>query len=421
MLIPMIVLAIAIVMIAVELRTPGRRWPTVAGWWTRAALLNTVQVGVVLLAGATWDRWLPDMRSWSADSLGTTGGAALGYVAITFVYYWWHRARHAIHPLWRIFHQVHHSPQRIEILTAFYKHPAEIAVNGVLTSIVLYPLCGLGPEAAVHAVLLTGLAELFYHWNVSTPRWVGYFLQRPESHCVHHQEGHHRQNYSDLPVWDMLFGTFHNPASWQGRCGFGTDEHELAAMLLGADVAAQESTSESWGDRRYAGTAVFLLGLGLAAMTGDGLQRAGLGRIGAGVAAVSTATGASPAPRVFTAVDGLETYSTRFVLEWTDTSGRPRELEITPERYRRLRGPYNRRNVYGAAMAYGPLLARDERSRGMLEEVARYALCGDAPLLTELGVDRRTVDGAVTVRLHPINESSLRDRLPLRLEGGCHA
>ena len=46
-------------------------------------------------------------------------GALLGYLTITFVYYWWHRARHE-HPwLWRYLHQIHHSPARLEIVTSF--------------------------------------------------------------------------------------------------------------------------------------------------------------------------------------------------------------------------------------------------------------------------------------------------------------
>jgi sterol desaturase/sphingolipid hydroxylase (fatty acid hydroxylase superfamily) len=86
------------------------------------------------------------------------------------------------------------------------------------------------------AVLLTGIAELFYHWNVSTPHWLGYIFQRPESHCIHHQEGLHSYNYADLPLWDMLFGTFRNPKDWQARCGFGSLEYQLAKMLVGVDV-----------------------------------------------------------------------------------------------------------------------------------------------------------------------------------------
>ena len=178
--------------------------------------------------------------------LGRTGGAIAGYLVITFVYYWWHRARHEIPILWRTFHQVHHSPQRIEIVTSFYKHPVEIAVNGVLSSAILYLLVGVGPTAGAYAVLLTGLAELFYHWNVSTPYWLGFLIQRPESHCVHHQEGLHRYNYADLPLWDMMFGTFRNPRRWEARCGFGAGEHRWPEMLRGVDIhVAADAQHES--------------------------------------------------------------------------------------------------------------------------------------------------------------------------------
>ena len=237
--VPLIVLGIAIVMMGCEAAVPGRRWPKVAGWWIRALAMNAVQVGSVLLAGIAWDPWLRDHRPWSADALGVAGGATAGYFAITFIYYWWHRARHASPFLWRWFHQLHHSPQRIEVVTSFYKHPFEIVANGILSSAILYALVGVGPEAASHAVLVTGLAELFYHWNVRTPYWLGFIVQRPESHCVHHQDGVHAFNYADLPLWDILFGTFRNPKAWDAKCGFGDEaEGRVGAMLAGRDVSA---------------------------------------------------------------------------------------------------------------------------------------------------------------------------------------
>jgi sterol desaturase/sphingolipid hydroxylase (fatty acid hydroxylase superfamily) len=237
MVVPLVVLVIALVMIAVEATRPGRSWPKVAGWWVRAVCLNAVQVGMVFLAGSLWDGWMVRHRLWSADRLGVVGGAVVGYVVITFVYYWWHRGRHASNFLWRWIHQVHHSPQRIEVITSFYKHPIELFVNSVLSSAILYLLVGVGREAASWAILLTGLAELFYHWNVSTPHWLGYIVQRPESHCIHHEEGLHSFNYADLPLWDMLFGTFRNPTDWSARCGFGPErERRLGEMLLGMDV-----------------------------------------------------------------------------------------------------------------------------------------------------------------------------------------
>ena len=234
--IPAIVLVTAAVMIAVEAAHPGRRWPHVTGWWVRAILLNAAQVAVVFVGGWLWEGWMRAHLPWSADALGTSCWAIVGYLAITFIYYWWHRWRHEVPFLWRWFHQVHHSPQRIEVVTSFYKHPFELIANSILSGAILYLLVGLSPTPAAYAVLLTGLAELFYHWNVPTPYWLGYIVQRPESHCVHHQEHLHTYNFADLPLWDMLFGTFKNPKQFVARCGFGEDELKLKEMLLGADV-----------------------------------------------------------------------------------------------------------------------------------------------------------------------------------------
>ncbi len=236
--VPLVVASTGMAMLAVEWLAGARRWPSVRGWWLRAVALNAFQAASAYAAGVAYDGWMLEHRLWSADALGVFGGALVGYLVITFVYYWWHRARHEVPFLWRWFHQVHHSPQRIEVITSFYKHPFEILVNGVLSSALLYLVVGVGAPAATLAILLTGIAEFFYHWNVSTPYWLGYLIQRPESHCIHHQEGVHRFNFADLPLWDMLFGTFRNPRRWEARCGFGEDEHRLGEMLRGMDLGA---------------------------------------------------------------------------------------------------------------------------------------------------------------------------------------
>jgi len=242
----LVVLSFAAVMIVIENVVTGRNWPRVKGWWWRAILLNAVQVGAVWLAGVGWNGWMVRHRPWSADHLGVLGGGLLGYFAITFIYYWWHRWRHESGFLWRWIHQVHHSPQRIEVITSFYKHPFEILINSILSSAILYFGVGLNSEAASLAVLLSGLAELVYHWNVRTPHWLGYIFQRPESHCVHHQEGVHSFNYSDLPLWDMLFGTLRNPREWDARCGFGEQgEIRLPEMLIGVDIHKTRPAGEA--------------------------------------------------------------------------------------------------------------------------------------------------------------------------------
>lgn len=221
-----------------ERAMPGWPLPRVRTWPLRVLLVNAVQLGVVLLAGLTWERWL---SSWSVFELSQhvtpAVGGLIAYFIATFVFYWWHRLRHEHTLLWRGFHQIHHSPQRLEVITSFYKHPGEMVVNSIMGSVLVYTLLGLSLEAAGLYTLCTALGEFFYHTNVRTPRWVGWFFQRPEMHRIHHRLGRHKNNYGDITWWDMLFGTYENPAEWVHRCGFdGEREQQLLEMLAYKDV-----------------------------------------------------------------------------------------------------------------------------------------------------------------------------------------
>jgi hypothetical protein len=95
--------------------------------------------------------------------------------------------------------------------------------------------------------------------------------------------------------------------------------------------------------------AVALLFLGLTQMAGDLLGIRALKGIGA-------ATAMAPCPKVFCDVNGLEGFAATFTLQLETNSGHARDVEITPEIYSRLQGPYNRRNAYGAAMSFAPKL-----------------------------------------------------------------
>jgi hypothetical protein len=159
--------------------------------------------------------------------------------------------------------------------------------------------------------------------------------------------------------------------------------------------------------------AAALLVVGLLQMAGDLLETCVTAPLGRALKGIGAATAASPAPKVFSAVRGLETYSTRFFLDWSDDTGVAQTLPVTPEVYARLRGPYNRRNIYGAALAYGPVLPAELR-----DPVMQYALCGEAPLLRELGIDPARRKGSVRVRYEPLPGTDLRD-LPRLLEAPC--
>ena len=146
-------------------------------------------------------------------------------------------ARHESDFLWRTLHQIHHSASRIETLTSFYKHPLEIAINSVLSSAIIFVLLGASVDAAAWYSFFAALGEFCYHMNVRTPRWTGWFLQRPEHHSIHHQFGVHRHNYGDITWWDRLFGTFREAEGFAPRCGYDDGrEQRLGEMLAFRDV-----------------------------------------------------------------------------------------------------------------------------------------------------------------------------------------
>ena len=233
-----VILAVFVFCFVLERVMPGWRLPKVRGWPLRVIAINAVQLGVVLLAGLTWERWFASTSLLQLSRyLGPIAGGLTAYFIATFVFYWWHRWRHEHDLLWRGFHQIHHSPQRLEVITSFYKHPGEMVVNSIIGSLLVYALLGLSAEAGGVYTLCTALGEFFYHTNVRTPRWVGYFFQRPEMHRIHHQHGRHKSNYGDITWWDMLFGTYENPPTWSHRCGFDdAKEQQLIRMLKYEDV-----------------------------------------------------------------------------------------------------------------------------------------------------------------------------------------
>ena len=144
-----VLLVIFVICFVIERLIPGWKLPHVKTWPIRVLLLNLVQIGVVLLAGYTWELWF---SAWSifkiSNYLSPLAGGLIAYFIATFVFYWWHRARHEFDFLWVGFHQIHHSPQRLEVITSFYKHPGEMIVNSIIGSLLVYTVLGLSRDAS---------------------------------------------------------------------------------------------------------------------------------------------------------------------------------------------------------------------------------------------------------------------------------
>ena len=90
--------------------------------------------------------------------------------------------------------------------------------------------------------------------------------------------------------------------------------------------------------------------------------------------------GFAPYTKVFSDVDGFETFAADFSLVLHDADGNQTAVPITPEFYQQLKGPYQRRNVYGAALSYAPRLPDP-----MWQSVFCYGFNG--PLREEFQID----------------------------------
>jgi len=224
--------------IALDLVHRHRRYDA-PRYWRLYAVAATV--GIFFFTGwvaATWGELFEGVTLIDGSRLGTIGGAVVGVLTYEFFHYWYHRAAHEWTWLWRAGHQMHHSAESLDAFGAYYLHPVDAAIFTTLSSLVFFQLLGITVEAGVLGALFLTFNAMFQHANVKTPRWLGYLIQRPESHAVHHGRGIHRWNYSDLPLWDIVFGTFRNPKTVDGiQVGFYRGAStRIPEMLIGRDV-----------------------------------------------------------------------------------------------------------------------------------------------------------------------------------------
>lgn len=227
----------AVIFLTLERLRPGRELPNAPGWYARAALINLCQVGITFGTNTLWVDLFGGASLFQLASLTMpVVEGFIGWFVGTFVFYWWHRIRH-MDGFWVLFHQVHHSPARIEAITSFYKHPVEILADSALAAAILYPLLGSSLEGALWFNFFAATGEFFYHSNFKSPPWLKYFIQTPELHSIHHELDVHHFNYGDLPIWDRLFGTYRDTDSFAAQCGFPRhNERKLACMLMFRNV-----------------------------------------------------------------------------------------------------------------------------------------------------------------------------------------
>jgi sterol desaturase/sphingolipid hydroxylase (fatty acid hydroxylase superfamily) len=224
-----------VLMVVVERVFPGRPLPKVRLWGLKGfvgfvvsgALASMVPLVLAAILGGRAPIHLATAPLWVA--------VPIAFLAGDFVQYGAHRLMHNAHFVWR-WHQMHHSIERVDILGANYIHPIDLVLQ-VGASTIPTLLLGLSPEAAAVAGYAGFVWGMFPHMNVRTPQWIGWLVQRPEAHAVHHARGVHAYNYANVPIWDIAFGTFRSPATFTEPAGFWDGSSgRIGAMLIGRDV-----------------------------------------------------------------------------------------------------------------------------------------------------------------------------------------
>jgi len=225
-----------------EALSPAAILPKVKNWKLRGLFSFVIYFFLSSYLPLITDPFLSRYQLFDLTGLGNVGGGILAIVLYEFGVFVWHRAMHKSNLLWRVFHQMHHSAERMDSYGTFYFSLFDMIGFTFLGSICLALLIGVTPQAVTIMLLTTMFLGIFQHTNIKTPQWLGYIIQRPESHTVHHAKGIHKYNYSDLPVFDILFGTFKNPKGYEYETGFYNGaSSKIIEMLTFKDINKSET------------------------------------------------------------------------------------------------------------------------------------------------------------------------------------
>lgn len=140
------------------------------------------------------------------------GSAVVAILLSDFIYYWYHRAQHAIPFLWRI-HAVHHSPEKLGAGSG-YHHVLEVPLKAFLVGAPTALL--FGGRAGTIAAALVSLHGFYVHstTRLNFGRFSKWICDN-RIHRIHHsrERRHYDKNFGVVTlVWDRLFGTAYLPA-----------------------------------------------------------------------------------------------------------------------------------------------------------------------------------------------------------------
>jgi sterol desaturase/sphingolipid hydroxylase (fatty acid hydroxylase superfamily) len=139
--------------------------------------------------------------------LGLEIPAAIGVVSLCS--YGYHRLSHRVPWLWKM-HGVHHAPRKVNVSNNNVNQFLDVALHLIASQLPLF-LLGLSQPAVVAAIVFKVAQGYGVHANIDVELGrLNYLVASPEQHRLHHspdprESGHYAV---DLPIWDLIFGSF---------------------------------------------------------------------------------------------------------------------------------------------------------------------------------------------------------------------
>ncbi len=168
--------------------------------------------------------YLYDFRIFTINDIFSSAAVwVLTFVAIDFVFYWYHRFSHRVRFMWAV-HMNHHSSEEMNFTVALRQ-----AWFGPITKVPFFfvlPLIGFDPLVTALAGAAATLWGVTGHTQIiKTLGPLEYIFVTPSSHRVHHGSNpeYIDKNYGNMfIVWDRIFGTF---AKEKNKVIFGITEN----------------------------------------------------------------------------------------------------------------------------------------------------------------------------------------------------
>ena len=174
--ISLIILAIYGTLMLWEAVFPGRKLPQVKYWKLRGLLTFAFYFYLSSYLPLLINPYLQPYMLFDLTGLGSVGGGLFAIILYEFGVFVWHYALHRSDFLWKNFHQMHHSAERLDTYGAFYFSPFDMIGWTVLGSICFSLVAGLSPQAITIMLLTTNFFSIFQHANIKTPQWLGYIV-----------------------------------------------------------------------------------------------------------------------------------------------------------------------------------------------------------------------------------------------------